>query len=115
MSGKKEYSDAYKLSVVRNYLSSPHGVRVVARSYNLPSKNYITRWMEELVSKGFLTPQECTAKTKSFLNKETKLPYQTHGITARERQLEQENERLRAEVAFLKKLRELKGRDAQDD
>lgn len=112
---KREYSEEYKVEVVRNYLSSPHGIRVVSRSYNLPSKNYITRWMEELVKKGKITAQECTIKTKSFLNKEEKHPYQTHGITARERQLERENEKLRAEVEFLKKLKELERWDAEGD
>ena len=113
MQDKREYSDEFKLAVIRNYLESPHGIRVVARSYNLPSKNYITNWMNYLVKKRLLSPLECESKTKTFRNKEKAQPYQSHALTARERQLEEENHRLRAEVAFLKKLKELERRDAK--
>jgi transposase-like protein len=108
---KKEYSDEFKLAVIKNYLASPHGIRVIARSYDLPSKNYLTNWMKYLVKKGLLSPADCLAKSKSFLNKDKVSPYQTHEVTACEKQLAAENERLRAEVAFLKKLQELERRD----
>lgn len=52
------YSDEFKLEVVKAYLESPHGIRVVARSYGLPSKNYIPEWMEQLKKKGLL-PIDC--------------------------------------------------------
>ena len=110
MRNKREYSDAFKLAVIRNYLDSPHGIRVVARSYDLPSKNYITNWMKYLVAKGLLSPADCLAKTKSFLTKEKLQPYQPHETTAKEQQLSEENQILRAEVAFLKKLQELERR-----
>jgi len=87
---------------------------VVAKSYDLPSKNYITRWMQELLTRGLVTPEECYAKSKSAVSLSPKeaLPYSTHETSAREHQLEIENQRLKAEVAFLKKLKALERGDA---
>ena len=115
MHNKEIYSNEFKLEVVRNYLSSPYGVRVVASSYGLGSKNYIHRWMKELITKGLLNPSECAVKSKTIAGIPTlKLsPYQSFGKTAREVQLETEVIRLKAEVAFLKKLKELERRDAR--
>lgn len=114
MPSKYTYTDEFKLEVVRNYLSSPHGIRVVAKSYDLPSKNYITRWMQDLLKRNFLTPEECYAKSKSAVSLSPKKhsPYSTHNVSAREHQLEIENQRLKAEVAFLKKLKALERGDA---
>ena len=115
MKNNTVYLDEFKLDVVRNYLSSRHGVRIVARSYGLPSKNYIHNWMKELLNKGLITPEECAVKSKTIAGVPTvkPKPYQSFGKTPREVQLETEVERLKAEVAFLKKLKELERRDAQ--
>jgi len=110
---KREYSQEFKLSVVRQYLESPHGIRVVARSCGLPSKNYITNWINEMLKAGLITEEELiVAGKKSSQNRGKKAhPYEVQASTPRERQLEEENLRLRAELDFLKKYRELERRD----
>ena len=39
------YSDEFKLAVVKEYFEGDLGVRLLAKKYNLPSKNYITNWI----------------------------------------------------------------------
>ena len=111
---KREYSQEFKLSVIKEYLNSPHGIRVLARSFGLPSKNYITRWIEELIGVGLITEDELIAAgKKSSAGKAVKKhPYAVHNPSPREKMLEQENLRLRAENDFLKKLQEIERRDA---
>uniref|UniRef100_UPI00366B5921 hypothetical protein n=1 Tax=Pelosinus sp. sgz500959 TaxID=3242472 RepID=UPI00366B5921 len=108
---KREYSQEFKLSVIREYLNCPHGIRVVSRSFGLPSKNYITRWINELSKVGLVTEEELVAAgKKSTAGKQSiKHPYQVHEPSPRERMLDQENLRLRAEIDFLKKLQEIEG------
>jgi transposase len=112
---KREYSQEFKLSVIREYLSSPHGIRIVSRSFGLPSKNYITRWIQELSDAGLVTEDELIAagKKSSAGRTSKKHPYQVHTPSPKERMLEEENLRLRAENDFLKKLQEIEGRDAK--
>ena len=109
MPSKYTYTDEFKLEVVKNYLTSPYGIGVVAKSYDLPSKNYITRWMQDLLKRNLLSSEECYTKSKSSVSLSPKKSsaYSTHDTSAREHQLELENQRLRAEVAFLKKLKAL--------
>ena len=113
---KREYSQEFKLSVIQEYLRSPHGIRVVSRSYGLPSKNYITRWVQEMITVGLITKDELVAagKKSSAGKASKKHPYQVHTPSPREKMLEQENLRLRAEIDFLKKLQEIEGRDTPD-
>lgn len=112
---KREYSLEFKQQVVREYIKSPHGIRVVARSFGLPTKNYITRWIEELMKNGFVTEEELSvAGKKSVKTQGPKAhPYEVHRTSARERLLEQENLRLRAELDLLKKLAEIERRDSK--
>ncbi len=108
---KRAYSDEFKLEVVRAYLNGPHGVRVVSSSYGLPSKNYIPRWIVYLQEKGLLDPLEAKKKSKSGSTKREKgyQGFSSGKKSEREKMLEKENLRLRAENAFLKKLREMRG------
>lgn len=112
---KREYSQEYKLSVIQEYLRSPHGIRVVARSFGLPSKNYITNWLKELLALGMVSEEELIAAgKKSTASRGIKShPYEVHLLAPREKMLEQENLRLRAELDFLKKLEEIERRDAK--
>jgi len=102
----KKYSDEYKLMVVKDYYNSALGVRAIALRYNLPSKNYINRWEEELKKKGLLAkeatkPNKTNARTKeSILRKDNK--------TVREKEYEKEIERLKAKIAYLESLESLK-------
>jgi transposase len=114
---KMNYEDDFKLEVVKTYLESPHGIRVVARSFGLPSKNYIFNWIGQLKRKGLL-PLDCEKITnKSSAKKKIEKAddaYQPKEKTAREKQLEKEILRLKAENDFLKKLQEIEGRNARN-
>ncbi len=114
--GKRAYSDEFKLEVVRAYLNGPHGIRVVSSSYGLPSKNYIPRWLIYLREKGLLDPLEAKKKSKSgsTVRKKGYEGFSSGKKTEREKLLERENLRLRAENAFLKKLREMRGGDGAE-
>lgn len=102
----KRYSDEFKLQVIREYLNTSIGCRTLAKKYSLPSKNYIDSWKRQLLKKGLLSAEECNKsqiKTYSLNNSEKKTPY--------EKQLEKENLKLRAELAFYKELRNLINED----
>lgn len=110
---KAKYDDEFKLQVVKEWLESSGGVRLVARSYGLPSKNYIHRWLEELKEKGLIPPEAGKTSYKSSANPRTQKAQdveQTSKKSAREKHLEKEILRLRAENDFLKKLDELERR-----
>ena len=98
----KRYPDEFKLQVVKEYLNSSLGCRTIAKKYNLPSKNYIHNWELQLIKKGLLSSEECSkSKNKTYsLN-------QSEKKTAYEKQLEKENLRLKAELAFYKELKQL--------
>lgn len=102
------YSDEFKLQVIKEYLNSSIGCRPLAKKYNLPSKNYIHNWEKQLIKKGLLTNEELKiAKNKTYsLNApEKKTPY--------EKQLEKENFRLKAELAYLRELKKLVDADSK--
>lgn len=101
-----KYSTEFKLYVVRTYLQSPFGIRVVARSLSLPSKNYITQWIEQLMKEGLLTNDEIDAsKRKTSCKYEHRLTIEEiHKMSPSEKQLAEENLKLKAEVDFLRTL-----------
>lgn len=98
---KKDYTDEFKLEVVNEYLDGDLGCRLIARKYNLPSKNYIFRWKDELIKKGLLKDREKkiikTSTHNEVLNKKT----------VYEKRLEQEILELRAKLAFYNELEKL--------
>jgi transposase len=102
----KSYSEEFKLEVIMDYLNNNLGVRETAKKYGLPSKNYITEWKKQLLKKGLITEE--AAK---------RLPPKNHPLkeipkkTAYEKQLEKENYRLRAELAFYQELKRLVDED----
>jgi transposase len=106
---KQNYDDEFKLEVVKTYFEGKQGVRLVARSFGLPSKNYIHRWIAELTDKGLLDPKAIEARSRSNIKSIDK-KIADHSKTAREKQLEKEVLRLKAENDFLKKLEELERR-----
>jgi len=61
---KRFYPDEYKLKVLKDYYESPLGVRAIALKYNLPSKNYINNWEQQLIDKGLL-PKGSTKPNKT--------------------------------------------------
>lgn len=100
------YSDEFKLQVIQDYLNGDLGCRLIAKKYNLPSKNYISNWEKQLKRKGLL-PNDSKRKfhkiTPKSMNKILKTPY--------ELQLERQNSQLKAELAYLKELKKLVDND----
>lgn len=98
----KKYSDEFKLSVIKDYYNCSLGVRAIALKYNLPSKNYINNWEEQLKKKGLLPagstkPNKTIARCKeSILREDTRTP--------REKHYEEEIEILKARVAYFESL-----------
>lgn len=106
---KREYSDEFKLKVVEEYFNGPLGCRNLAKKYNLPSKNYIFTWRDQLVKKGLFETQTIKKDyTKVQKNKTKKITK-----TAYEKQLEKENFELRAKVAFYEELEKLINEDSK--
>ena len=104
---KKDYSEEFKLKVVQEYLNGPLGCRNLAKKYNLPSKNYIFRWRDQLIKKGLLNSnaikKDLTKTKKTITKKEIK--------TAYEKQLEKENFELKAKLAYYQELERLINED----
>lgn len=99
---KRKYSNKFKLSVINDYYNSTLGVRAIASKYNLPSKNYINRWEEELKRKGLL-PLDSTKSNKSVArSKEAILREDTR--TPREKQYEEEIQILKVKIAYYESL-----------
>lgn len=100
------YSDEFKLQVINEYLNGDLGCRLLAKKYNLPSKNYITNWQQQLIKKGLLStdlkkPTHIGGISRNLSTKKT--PY--------EKKLERENFELKAELAYLTELKKLLNND----
>lgn len=101
----RKYTDEFKLAVVKDYYQSTLGVRAIANKYNLPSKNYINRWEQQLKKKGLL-PSDATKPNKTAgRSKESVIRADTR--TPREKQYEKEIRHLKAKVAYLESLESL--------
>jgi len=99
---KRKYSDEFKLSVINDYYNSTLGVRAIAAKYNLPSKNYINKWEQELKKKGLL-PTDSTKPNKSIARTKESIVYQDIR-TPREKQYEEEIQALKARIAYFESL-----------
>ncbi len=99
---RKKYSDEFKLQVVKEYLTGDLGCRLLAKKYNLPSKNYIFHWKEQLIEKGLIN-----ADIKATYHKGSQKPLNSKKKTAYEIQLENENLELKATLALFKELEKL--------
>ena len=102
----RKYSDEFKLEVINDYYSSPLGVRAIAIKYNLPSKNYINKWEEQLIKKGLLPPNS-TKPNKTVARCSEKITYKDTR-SKREKQYEAEIRLLNAKIDYLESLKELK-------
>ena len=98
----KRYSDEFKLEVVKEYLNGTIGCRMLAKKYNLPSKNYIHNWEKQLIKKGLLKKEELNnLKPRNYsVKKEIKK-------TEYEKALEKENFELKAKLAYYQELEKL--------
>ena len=99
------YSQEFKLHVIRTYLESPYGIRTIAKQFDLPSKNYITNWIISLKKEDIFSEEELLLlQAKSTKSNGSKLTIKdVFKMSPSEKQLAEENMRLRAEVEFLKK------------
>lgn len=99
---QKRYSDEFKLQVVKEYLTGDLGCRLLAKKYNLSSKNYIFNWKEQLIKKGLID-----ANIKATYHKGSQKPLDSKKKTAYEIQLENENLELKATIALFNELEKL--------
>lgn len=100
--GKNVYSDEFKLAVVKEYFEGNLGVRLLAKKYNLPSKNYITNWINKFKKEGKIPSDISRDKTKTSSKKST-----NSVKTEYEKQLEKKVYELEAKLAVLKKYEEI--------
>ena len=99
------YSQEFKLHVIRTYLGSPYGIRTIAKQFNLPSKNYISNWIVALKKENIFSEEELTLlQAKSTNSNGSRLTIKDiFKMSPSEKQLTEDNLRLRAENEFLKK------------
>jgi len=103
---KSVYSSDFKLDVLNYYLTSGEGIKTVAAKYSLSAPSLISNWKKAYEDYGIagLSPKQ---KGHPNLSKKIKKKPSAMKELSREKQLERENELLRAELAFIKKLRAL--------
>lgn len=106
---QKKYSDEFKLQIVKEYLTGDLGCRLLAKKYNLPSKNYIFHWRDQLIKKGLLN-----ADVKAAFHKGSQKALNSEKKTAYEIQLENENLELRATLALCQELQKLLKEDNEN-
>lgn len=99
---KKVYSDEFKKVVIEDYYSSPLGIRAIAKKYDLPSKNYITKWEEHLKKIGILDEFATKPNKTAGRSKET-IVYKDDR-TEREKQYEAEIIALKSRVKYFESL-----------
>lgn len=100
------YSTDFKLMVVKEYFTSNLGCRAIAKKYNLPSKNYVFRWKDELVNLGLIEDIPSAINHKGGNKKNL-----SKNKTAYEKQLERENFELKARLAYFNELQRLVNED----
>ena len=70
---RKEYSDEYKLEVIRDYYTNDLGARQTAEKWGLPTKNYVGNWEKYLSGKGLIPGdwvKKSNLRTAVRINKE---------------------------------------------
>nr|WP_278403782.1 transposase [Brochothrix thermosphacta] len=102
---KQTYSSQFKQDVIHYYLTSGDSYLDVALKYGLPSGNVLQHWHQLFLREGIegFLPK---LKGRPSMTKKKKKQTPKKPLT-REQELERENELLRAELAFVKKLRAL--------
>lgn len=96
------YSTDFKLMIVKEYITGDLGCRAIAKKYNLPSKNYVFRWRDELIRMGLIEDKVSNIEHKGGNKKNI-----SKSKTAYEKQLEKENLELRAKLAYFNELQKL--------
>lgn len=104
---KKIYSMNFKLDVLNYYHKSGLSMKDVSIKFNLPSIHIISRWEKEFNTFGVDGLKPKKRGRTSMSTKKNLIKKQVEKPLSREKILARENELLRAELAFIKKLKAL--------
>lgn len=102
-----QYSDEFKIEVIRDYYTNDLGVRMTAAKWGLPSKNYITKWEEYLRRKGLLPDVPKKAPLKALKSRNVSFSQSTE--SAELRALRMQNEELKCALEYERELNKALG------
>ena len=101
------YSPELKEEIINNVLLKGRSLRSVSLDYILHDPSLLKNWIAQYKKNGYTIVEKTRGRAPEMGRKRKKIREE---MTELER-LQEENERLRTEVAYLKKLKELEDRD----
>lgn len=103
---RSEYTDEFKLEVIKDYYTNDLGVRQTATKWGLPTKNYVGNW-EKYLRKKNLIPSDWIKKphlkTAVRINKQKAELAELAGLET----LRKENQLLKCRLDYLGELEKL--------